>query len=530
MSLSTGRLPADAVFLHPDDNLCVAARNLEKGQSLAIAGKSVTLAENVRLGHKIAVRPIRRGEYVRKYGQIIGQATSDIAPGQWIHSHNLVNGEFARDHASATAIPPPPAPISGRTFQGYRRAGGKAGTRNYIAVVSTVNCSATVCKFIAQHFTPERLRDFPGVDGVIAVKHGGGCGIQYQGLQHEILNRTLAGMAKHPNIGGYLLIGLGCEQATSGYLMQSQNLISIGGSDGAVGNALRGVPTHGARPPVLSMQDLGGTAKTVAAGIKLVEDLLPQVNALQRETIPASEIILGTNCGGSDGNSGVTCNPALGIASDMIVACGGTTALAETTEIYGAEHLLTRRAVTTAVADKLLGRIKWWLWHTDLYGVEIDNNPSIGNKEGGLTTIAEKSLGAVAKAGSTAMTEVYQYAEPITAKGFVVMDTPGFDPPSVTGLVAGGCNMMVFTTGRGSCFGLKPCPTIKVASNTPMYERMEGDMDVNAGEILAGRPVEDVGRELFEKIVAVASGERTKSEQLGYGDEEFVPWQIGPTL
>jgi altronate hydrolase len=343
--------------------------------------------------------------------------------------------------------------------------------------------------------------------------------MQYQGLQHEILNRTLAGMAKHPNIGGYLLVGLGCEQGAMGYLLQSQNLVQIGGGNGK---------SQG--PPVLSMQDLGGTAKTVAEGVRLVSELLPRVNAIQRETLPASEIILGTNCGGSDGNSGVTCNPALGIASDMIVACGGTTALAETTEIYGAEHLLTRRAVSKAVADKLLERIGWWLWHTGLYGVEIDNNPSVGNKEGGLTTIAEKSLGAVAKAGSTAMTEVYGYSEPIVGKGFVVMDTPGFDPPSVTGLVAGGCNMMVFTTGRGSCFGLKPCPTIKVASNTPMYERMIDDMDLNAGEILAGRSVEDVGRELFERILAVASGERTKSEQLGYGDEEFVPWQVGPTL
>jgi altronate hydrolase len=523
MPASSARQATDAVYLHADDNLCVAARNLEKGQQLAIAGTSLTLAENIRIGHKIAVRPIKKGEYVRKYGQIIGQATSDIAPGGWIHSHNLVNGEFARDHAPATAIPSPPAPITGRTFQGYRRAGGRAGTRNYIAVISTVNCSASVTRYISQHFTSERLREFPNVDGVIAVKHGGGCGMQYQGLQHEILNRTLAGMARHPNIGGYLLVGLGCEQGAMGYLLQSQNLVQIGGN-GAVGNALRGVP------PVLSMQDLGGTAKTVAEGIRLVSELLPRVNAVERETLPASEIILGTNCGGSDGNSGVTCNPALGIASDLIVACGGTSALAETTEIYGAEHLLTRRAVSKAVADKLLERIKWWLWHTSLYGVEIDNNPSVGNKEGGLTTIAEKSLGAVAKAGSTAMTEVYEYSQPITAKGLVVMDTPGFDPPSVTGLVAGGCNLMVFTTGRGSCFGLKPCPTIKVASNTPMYERMIDDMDLNAGEILAGRPVEDVGRELFEKILAVASGEKTKSELLGYGDEEFVPWQIGPTL
>jgi altronate hydrolase len=279
------------------------------------------------------------------------------------------------------------------------------------------------------------------------------------------------------------------------------------------------------------MQDEGGTTATIEAGIRKLAELLPRANDVRRVPIPASELILGTNCGGSDGNSGVTCNPALGVASDMLVACGGTSALAETTEVYGAEHLLTRRAVTPAVAEKLLSRIQWWLWHTALYGVEIDNNPSVGNKEGGLTTIAEKSLGAVAKGGQAALSAVYEYAEQIAPRqGFVFMDTPGFDPPSVTGLVAGGCTMMVFTTGRGSCFGLKPCPTIKVASNTPMYERMRDDMDINAGEILAGRPVAEVGREIFEKILAVASGERTKSEQHGYGDEEFVPWQIGPTL
>jgi altronate hydrolase len=536
MSVATGRRTTDAVYLHPDDNICVAARNLGAGQELEIAGTTIRLAEAVRLGHKIAVRGIRKGDYVRKYGQIIGQATASIEPGQWVHSQNLVNGDFVRDYASSTAVPPPTEPITGRTFQGYKRPGSKAGTRNYIAVISTVNCSATVSRYIAQRFDQATLRQFPNIDGVIAVKHGGGCGIQYQGLQHQVLNRTLAGMAKHPNIGGYLLVGLGCEQATSGYLMQSQNLVQI--EERVGGNGAESVLAAGplARasglcvPTVLSMQDQGGTTKTIEEGVRLLSELLPRVNDVKREPIPASEILLGTNCGGSDGNSGVTCNPALGAASDLIVACGGTSALAETTEVYGAEHLLTRRAVSVAVADKLLERIKWWLWHTGLYGVEIDNNPSIGNKEGGLTTIAEKSLGAIAKAGSTAMTEVYEYAEPITKKGFVFMDTPGFDPPSVTGLVAGGCNVMVFTTGRGSCFGLKPCPTIKVASNTPMYERMIDDMDINAGEILAGRSVESVGREIFEKIISVASGEKTKSEQLGYGDDEFVPWQIGPTL
>jgi altronate hydrolase len=509
----------DAVYLSPDDNICVAARNLEAGTLLKIAGTEFRLAEPVKIGHKIAIRPIKKRDFVRKFGQIIGQTTTAVEAGGWVHSHNLINGEFARDHAPATAIPPPPAPIEGRTFQGYKRPGGKAGTRNYIAVISTVNCSATVSRHIAERFDKQILQQFPNVDGILAIKHGGGCGMQYKGLQHEILNRTLAGMARHPNIGGYLLVGLGCEQGAMGYLMQSQNLVQIGGGNGKP-----------AGPPVLSMQDEGGTTKTIEAGCRTLMDLLPRANDVRREPIPASEILLGTNCGGSDGNSGVTCNPALGVASDMLVACGGTSALAETTEAYGAEHLLTRRAVSKDVANKLLDRIKWWLWHTSLYGVEIDNNPSVGNKEGGLTTIAEKSLGAIAKAGSTAMTEVYEYAEPITKKGFVFMDTPGFDPPSVTGLVAGGCNMMVFTTGRGSCFGLKPCPTIKVASNTPMFERMRDDMDINAGEILAGRPVEEVGREIFEKILAVASGEKTKSEQHGYGDEEFVPWQVGPML
>lgn len=507
----------EVVYLHPDDNICVAARRLEEGSEITVAGRRLTLREPVKLGHKLAIEPIPQGKFVRKYGQIIGQATRGIGPGQWVHSHNLAQSDFERDYAKSRAVPPPPSPIAGRTFQGYRRASGKAGTRNYIAIISSVNCSATVARQIARRFMPEVLKAFPNVDGVVSFSHGGGCGMQFAGLQHEMLNRTMAGIARHPNIGGYLLIGLGCEQGSMGYLVESQRLFQIDGGE-----------VH--RPNVMSMQDLGGTTKSIEAGVKLVNELLPRVNDIKREPIPASEIIPGTNCGGSDGNSGITANAALGVASDMLVAAGGGSVLAETTEVYGAEHLLTRRAVNTAVADKLLERIQWWLWHAGIYGVELDSNPSVGNKEGGLTTIAEKSLGAVAKAGSTALVDVYKYAEPITSKGFTFMDTPGFDPPSVTGLVAGGCNMVVFTTGRGSCFGLKPVPTIKVASNTPMYERMVDDMDLNAGEILNGRSVQDVGGEIFEEILAVASGKRTKSELLGYGDEEFVPWQVGPTL
>ena len=509
----------DVVHLHPADNICVAARNLGAGEEISAGGRTVRLPAEIRIGHKIAIAQIAEGDRVLKYGQSIGVAAKSIEPGGWVHTHNLAQDRSARDYASASETPPPPAPIADRSFMGYRRPNGKAGTRNYLAVISTVNCSASVARYVAERFDRASLADYPNVDGVVAFKHASGCGMQFDGQTHEMLNRVMGGIARHANIGGYLLIGLGCEQGAMGYFVEGQKLVQI---DGA---------TNGRQaPPMFSMQDMGGTTKTVEAGVKALAELLPRANDIRREPIPASEIMLATECGGSDGNSGVTANPAVGVASDLLVACGGTSILAETPEIYGAEHLLTRRAVSVEVADKLIERIKWWQWYVSLFGAELDNNPSVGNKEGGLTTIAEKSLGAVAKGGSTALVDVYQYAEPVTAKGFVVMDTPGFDPPSVTGMVAGGANVAVFTTGRGSCFGCKPCPSIKIATNTPMYERMIDDMDIDAGGILHGRSVEEVGREIFEEILAVASGKKTKSEQHGIGDEEFVPWLVGPTL
>ena len=528
----------DVLLLNPADNVCVAVRNLAAGTPITAGGLANSLAEPIRQAHKIAIREIAVGQPVVKYGQTIGFAAQKIAPGQWVHTHNLTPGEFARDYAKSTAVPADLTPITDRTFRGYPRADGRAGTRNYIAVISSVNCSATVCKYIARRFDAAALREFTNVDGVVAFTYGGGCGIPERDEYHQILTRTLGGMAKHPNISAYVLIGLGCETMTIGHLIEDQKLIQIAPITPSPLHPLTrssshpftSSPVHGHRPPVLVMQDLGGTAKTVEAGVKLVAQLLPQVNELKREILPASQIILGTNCGGSDGNSGITANPALGVASDLIVACGGTTILGETTEIYGAEQLLTRRAKTPAIADKLIERIKWWEWYSGVFGATCDNNPSPGNKEGGLTTIYEKSLGAIAKAGSTAMTEVYRYSEQVTAKGFVVMDTPGLDPVSVTGIVAGGANMMVFTTGRGSCFGCKPTPSIKIATNTPMYERMVDDMDLNAGDILEGRSVTEVGHEIFEEILEVASGKKTKSELLGLGDEEFVPWPLGPTL
>jgi len=525
--------PIDVVLLNPADNVCVAARSLDAGSQIAIGGHRLSLAEPIRIGHKIALRAIAAGEPVTKYGQTIGFATAPIAPGAWVHSHNLSAGQFTRDYASSTAIPADQPVLAGKTFLGYPRAGRRAGTRNYIAVISTVNCSASVSRYVARRFDREMLkRDFPHIDGVVAFTHGGGCGMPYKGLNHQVLNRVMAGIARHPNIGGYLLIGLGCETATIGSLLEEHNLVQIAGQSGqrVSGQHVPADEAANRRPLVLSMQDQGGTQKTIDAAVQMVGEMLARVNDVRRQPIPASQLILGTNCGGSDGNSGVTCNPALGVASDLLVAAGGTVVLGETTEIYGAEQLLTRRARTPQIADKLIERIGWWEWYTGLFGATPDNNPSPGNKEGGLTTIYEKSLGAVAKGGSTALAEVYQYAEEVTASGLVVMDTPGLDAPSVTGIVAGGAQVMVFTTGRGSCFGSKPTPTIKVASNTPMYQRMTDDMDIDAGTILAGRPVEEVGREIFEQVLAVASGQPTKSEAMNLGDEEFVPWNVGPTL
>jgi altronate hydrolase len=508
--------------LRPLDHVAVAAQNLDAGTRLEVAGVQLTLSRRVGLGHKIAVRPIKKGEPVTKYGQIIGFAKEDIAPGEHVHVHNLGAGKFERDYAFGRDCPPPPAPAEPDYFMGYDRGSERPehfryGTRNYIAIISTVNCSASVSKYVSERFRgTDRLANYPNVDGVLAITHKQGCAMQYDGPDHNQLDRTLAGFAKHPNVAAYILIGLGCETGQAIHLVEHQGLIQLNGSK--------------RKPLVLTIQECGGIAKTVDAGVRAIAELLPQINDVRRTKLPAAKLMLGTNCGGSDGNSGVTANPALGVASDLLVAQGGASIIGETPEIYGAEHLLTRRAVSRAIGEKLVERIKWWEWYTSIFGAEIDNNPSPGNKDGGLTTIFEKSLGAIAKGGSTALVDVVHYAEPVRAKGFVVMDTPGYDPVSMTGIVAGGANVLCFTTGRGSVFGCKPAPSIKIATNTPMYNHMEGDMDINAGVILSGTPVEVVGKQIYDEVLAVASGKKTKSELNGVGEEEFAPWSIGPTL
>jgi altronate hydrolase len=513
-----------AVHLSPRDNVAIAARTLQKGATLALNGHQVVLLEPVRLGHKLALTAITTGEPILKYGQVIGFASEDIPAGRWVHVHNCSPDSFARDYAFSSEVPaPPPPPAEPRHFQGYRRPDGRAGTRNYVAVVSTVNCSASTSRYIADRFRGDGLRNFPQVDGILPITHKGGCAMQYDGPDHLQLERVLAGFAQHPNVVAYVLVGLGCETGQASHLIKSQRLVTLEGTAEAAASPIQ-------PPTVITIQESGGIRKTVEAGVAAVARLLPLANAVRRTRIAASELILGTNCGGSDGNSGVTANPALGVAADLLVAQGGTAIIGETPEIYGAEHLLTRRAVSPEVGAKLIERIKWWEWYTAIFGAEINNNPSPGNKEGGLTTIYEKSLGAIAKGGSTALTEVYRYAEPVTAKGFVVMDTPGYDPTSMTGIVAGGANVCVFTTGRGSVYGCKPAPSIKVATNTPMYERMVDDMDIDAGVILSGTPLHEVGRQIFEEILEVASGKKTKSELAGVGEEEFSPWIIGPIL
>lgn len=509
-----------SIRLHPRDNVIVAIRALSSGEVVPDQGEALTARVAIPSGHKLAAQPIRTGEPIRKFGQVIGYATSDIFPGDWVHVHNVDRGSVDLDYCLCEDVPVTEFLPEVETFQGFRRRDGRAATRNYVAILSTVNCSATSARMVADRIRPELLERYPHVDGVIALTHKGGCAFEFRGPDHEQLNRTLAGYARHPNICGYLVLGLGCETSQGDYLLESRDLVQLQGA------AQGGSPA----PLLINIQEAGGVARTVQRALQALPELLQEADKARREPIPASELILATECGGSDGYSGITANPAIGVASDWLVRSGGTVILSEVPEIYGGEHLLTRRAISREVGEKLLERIRWWEDYARKFGQRIDNNPSVGNKQGGLTTIYEKSLGAIAKGGSTALRAVYEYAEPVTEKGFVVMDTPGYDPASVTGMIAGGATVAVFSTGRGSCFGSKPTPTIKICSNTPTYRHLQDDMDINAGDVLEGVSLEEKGKEIFRKILAVASGEPTRSESQGIGDEEFCPWQAGPVF
>ena len=499
------------IRLHPDDDVVIARSQLVGGTTLI--DENVTVAGLVPPGHKVATRAIAKGAPVKRYNQIIGFASRAIAPGDHVHLHNLVMGTFDRDYAFGVDAKPTPYIEPPATFEGIVRADGRVATRNYIGILSTVNCSATVARGIADHYRSGALAPFPNVDGVVALTHGSGCGMDTQGEGMQLLRRTLGGYARHANFAGVLVIGLGCEANQISALFGAEHLEE--------GPLLR----------TFSIQDTGGTAKTIAHGIAMIDEMLRHANAVRRAPVPASNIIVGLQCGGSDGYSGITANPALGAAVDLLVRHGGTAILSETPEIYGAEHLLTRRAVSRDVGEKLVSRIKWWEDYTSRERGEMNNNPSPGNKAGGLTTILEKSLGAVAKGGTSNLVAVYEYAEPVAARGFVYMDTPGYDPVSATGQVAGGANMIVFTTGRGSAYGCAPAPSLKLSTNSALFARQEEDIDSNCGEILDGTAtVAEMGERLFQLMLATASGVKTKSEKHGYGQSEFVPWYVGAVM
>ncbi|MBL0730449.1 UxaA family hydrolase [Piscinibacter sp. HJYY11] len=505
--------PSPLILLSEADNVAVARHDIAAGTALAAGPVQVVSRQAIPSGHKLALRRIAAGEVVRKYGQVIGLASEDIAPGDHVHGHNLGMGGDTHDHAAGrdyrrTPLANPPA-----TFQGIMRRDGRVGTRNYLGVIASVNCSATVCRYIAEAFKGDALRDHPNVDGVVAITHGSGCGMSGGGEGIELLRRTLRGYADHSNFAGVLVVGLGCEVNQVAPLVESLN----------------------AREPglvaAMTIQDEGGTREAVAQGQAMLREMLPLANAVTRTEVSASHLVVGLQCGGSDGYSGISANPALGAAVDLLVANGGTAILSETPEVYGAEHLLTARAASAAVADRLMQRIRWWEDYTRVHHGDMNNNPSPGNKAGGITTILEKSLGAVAKGGSTGLMAVYEYAEPVRERGLVFMDTPGYDPVSATGQVAGGANLICFTTGRGSTYGCKPTPSLKLATNNTLFKRMSLDMDFNCGEIVEGRQtVAEAGAALFALMLATASGQRTCSELHGMGDNEFVPWQLGAVM
>lgn len=497
--------------LGSSDDVAIALQIVPAG--LARPDLGITVCDEIPAGHKVALRAVAAGAPVRKFNQVIGFASQDIAPGEHVHTHNLIAENFERDYAigveaHATELL---APEMRASFQGIVRPDGRVGTRNYVGVLTTVNCSATVARRIAAHFTPEVLRDYPNVDGVVAITHGTGCGMAEHGEPADILRRVFAGYATHPNFGAVLLLGLGCETN------QIDQLVALTGESPTLRSA--------------TIQEDGGTIAAIRNGIATITEMLESANRITRTTVSAANLMVGLQCGGSDAYSGISANPALGTAVDILVRNGGTAILSETPEIYGAEHLLTRRAARREIAEQLIERIRWWEEYTARHKGAIDNNPQPGNKTGGLTTIFEKSLGAVSKGGTTNLNGVYLYAEPIVEKGLVFMDSPGFDPVSATGQVASGANLLCFTTGRGSVFGCKPTPSLKLASNTTLFNRMRDDMDINCGTILDGdESVEQVAERIFAEMLAVASGKPTRSEVHGFGEEEFQPWLQSATL
>lgn len=498
------------VRLHADDNIAVAIDDIVAGQLLPALG--IVAAQAIPRGHKIAIRAIADGDWVLRYAQAIGAAKADISVGQHVHSHNLVMADVPRSEHLPSQAFTDKAPDA--SFLGYWRDDLRlAGTRNYVAVVPMVSCAVTVARRITQNIQQRIVQSYPGIDGAMALSHASGCAMDSNGIGLKTLQRTLAGWVGNPNFAGVLLVGLGCETNQIASFLSAHGL--------SVGERLQ----------TLSIQQAGGTQAAIDQGIAQLETCLPQWSAWQRTRLNAAHLRVALQCGGSDGFSGVSANPALGCAADKLVAAGAAVILAETPEIYGAEQLLKQRAINDGVAATLQSKIDWWRDYVAREGGTLDHNPSPGNKAGGLTTILEKSLGAVAKAGVSPLQAVLEYGERNHARGLLFMDSPGYDPVSITGQIAAGANIVCFTTGRGSTYGSKPVPTLKLASNSLMAQRMSSDMDIDCGPILAGVSSHvEMGDQIFDRILALASGAASKSEQLDLGDDAFVPWQLGAVL
>lgn len=498
--------------LHADDNTGVAMRSVSAGEEFAEFG--IVARGDIAAGHKIALSAIRQDDIVRKFGQVIGFATADIAAGAHVHAHNVRAEYPAAGDDVLTGMPPWEISDKLTVFDGYRRETGLIGTRNYVGIVSTVNCSATVVRKIAAALSEDELAAYPNVDGIVPITHTSGCGMASDGEGLELLQRTLRGFIRHANFGGVLVIGLGCEVNDVGRLLGTTPGITGDGS-------LR----------TMTIQETGGTQNAIAAGVEAVRELLAVANRAQRTRCPAAALKLGLQCGGSDSFSAISANPALGVAADRLVRAGGSVVLAETPEIVGAESLLMQRAESPQVVEQLRERLAWWKQYVARHGATLNNNPSPGNIAGGISTILEKSLGAVAKSGTSPLRGVIRYAEALPGSGFVFMDSPGYDPCSVTGEIASGANVICFTTGRGSVFGAKPSPSIKLATNSDLAQRMGGDIDFDCGPVLSGdMTLEQAGEGIFNLILATASGRKSSSEVSGFGDLEFVPWQLGAVL
>ena len=498
------------IRLNPEDNVIVARKDVQAG--VEVPEEGFTTLTEVPAGYKVAARDIKKGEMILKYNTCIGFAAEDTLAGTMMHSHNIVfehvdlDYAYCRDYKPVELLPEEER----ATFKGFVRPSGEVGTRNYIAVMVAGNCAATVARRISNYFTEERLADYPNVSGVVPFITGLGCGMEMTGPFMDLLRRTIMGYATNPNVGAALVVALGCERNNIDGMFEFTGVKES--------ETMR----------KLVIQEAGGTAKAIQKGIEQIYEMLPLVNAYERQTVSAEHLKIALECGGSDGFSGLSANPALGRAADMLVKNGGTVILSETTEIFGVEHTLTRRAKTPEIGKKLTDHIAWWLKYNEGKDCQINGRVSPGNNKGGLANVLEKSLGGAKKGGESPLNEVYDYAEKVTEHGLVFMNTPGYDPVATTGQVAGGANMVAFTTGRGSCFGGVPSPVLKLASNTPMYERMEGDMDINCGVIIDGdKTLDEMGEVIFKRILEVASGDKSKSEVLGVGEDEFVPWPIG---